>query len=349
MVRRLKKDVLKELPAKRRQIIEIPTKGCSNATARENKAWEERQESIAKLQTAVELSKASDDPEEYKTAVEALRSGMQAAFTEMAQLRHATALAKVPFIIEHILESVDSSNKVVVFAHHRDVIAKIQELLKENSINSVILTGEMGAEERQNSVDSFQNKTSTKVFIGSIHAAGVGITLTAASHVIFAELDWVPGNMAQAEDRCHRIGQTESVLVQHLVLEGSLDATIAQTLVEKQNVIDKALDEKTAPADFSEKSWGNLISIGEITTKHLSKKQIEKEALEITAEEITSIHKKLQKLSAMCDGAVSADGLGFNKFDSPIGKQLALQSNLTAKQAVLGKKLITKYKKQLGE
>jgi SWI/SNF-related matrix-associated actin-dependent regulator 1 of chromatin subfamily A len=60
--------------------------------------------------------------------------------------------------------------------------------------------------------------------------------------VVFAELDWVPGNMSQAEDRCHRIGQTDSVLVQHLVVDKSLDARIAEALVVKQKVLDKALD-----------------------------------------------------------------------------------------------------------
>ena len=71
---------------------------------------------------------------------------------------------------------------------------------------------------------------------------GVGWTLTKSSHVLFAELDWVPGNLTQAEDRCHRIGQKDSVLVQHLVLDGSIDAAMAKSLVKKQYNIDNALD-----------------------------------------------------------------------------------------------------------
>ena len=106
----------------------------------------------------------------------------------------------------------------------------------------VIFTGKETPEERQAAVDRFQSDSATRVFVGSIAAAGVGITLTAASTCVFAELSWVPGEMSQAEDREHRIGQANSVLVQHLVLEGSLDAMMAETLVRKQEVIDRALD-----------------------------------------------------------------------------------------------------------
>ena len=69
--------------------------------------------------------------------------------------------------------------------------------------------------------------------------------LTAASHVMFAELDWVPGKLAQKEDRAHRIGQKDSVLCSYLVLEGSLDAHMAKVNVEKMKVIDAALDRDT--------------------------------------------------------------------------------------------------------
>jgi len=93
-------------------------------------------------------------------------------------------------------------------------------------------------------VDRFQNEPECHIFVGGIQAAGVGITLTAAAVCIFAELDWVPANISQAEDRLHRIGQTGSVLVQHLVVDGSLDARMAKTLLAKQSVIDLALNDE---------------------------------------------------------------------------------------------------------
>jgi SWI/SNF-related matrix-associated actin-dependent regulator 1 of chromatin subfamily A len=99
----------------------------------------------------------------------------------------------------------------------------------------------MSSEHKQQSVDRFQRDPKCKLFVGSITAAGVGITLTAASYVLFAELDWRPAMVAQAEDRLHRIGQKESVLVQHVVFDGSLDANMAKKIVEKQEIIDKAI------------------------------------------------------------------------------------------------------------
>jgi len=106
----------------------------------------------------------------------------------------------------------------------------------------VCITGDMSTDERQQAVDNFQNNDNCRVFIGSITAAGVGITLTAASTVIFAELDWVPGNLTQAEDRCHRIGQHDSVLVQHIIYENSVDAYLAQKIVAKQDIIEQVVD-----------------------------------------------------------------------------------------------------------
>ncbi|KKQ35536.1 MAG: Superfamily II DNA/RNA helicase, partial [Candidatus Nomurabacteria bacterium GW2011_GWB1_37_5] len=90
--------------------------------------------------------------------------------------------------------------------------------------------------------DSFQSDPNCRLFIGSIKAAGVGLTLTAANTVVFAELDWVPANISQAEDRAYRIGQKQNVLVQHIVLDGSLDARMAELLVMKQAIADRALD-----------------------------------------------------------------------------------------------------------
>ena len=107
---------------------------------------------------------------------------------------------------------------------------------------SVRLDGRMNVTDRQRSVDRFQaTGNNIRLFAGNIQAAGVGLTLTASSHAVFAELDWVPGNVSQAEDRLHRIGQRDSVLVQHLVLEGSLDCRMARSIIDKQDTIDEAV------------------------------------------------------------------------------------------------------------
>ena len=208
MLRRLKKDVLAELPAKQRQVIELPANGASTAVSAEMAAVARCSEQLAALQAAVELAKASDSDNTYEDAVAALRTGAQAAFTEMASLRHATAVAKIPYVVAHTQEALeaDDAGKVILFAHHHDVVAGLQSGLAE--YGPVVLTGEISNPAvRQAAVDRFQTDQTCRVFIGSITAAGVGITLTASSHVVFSELDWVPGNITQAEDRAHRIGQ----------------------------------------------------------------------------------------------------------------------------------------------
>jgi len=246
MIRRLKKDVLTELPAKFRQVIELPANGAAGAVSREASAWAAQQERLAALRAAVELAKVSDSRAEYEAAVHALRAGVTGAFTEMAQLRHDVALAKVPYVIEHVLAAAEEGSKIILFAHHRDVMEALADGLA--SLRPVQIHGGVTLEDRQKAVDTFQQDNRCRLFIGQLQAAGVGITLTASSHVVFAELDWVPGNLSQCEDRAHRIGQRDSVLVQHLVLEGSLDAHMARILVDKQKVLDGALDNDTTEA-----------------------------------------------------------------------------------------------------
>jgi SWI/SNF-related matrix-associated actin-dependent regulator 1 of chromatin subfamily A len=248
MIRRLKEDVLKELPAKRRQIIVLPLNGAREIVEREAQSRESSAQ-LEILRAAVELAKASEDPQAYDTAVRNLEGKDLAVFTEMSRARHTTALAKTPYIAEHVRDACedDPQHKIVIMAHHHDVIDKLARDLSDLGV--VTLTGETQHRDRDQAVQRFQNDPNVRIFIGSIQAAGVGITLTASSHVVFAELDWVPGNISQAEDRCHRIGQTDSVLVQHIVLDGSIDARLVEVIVEKQKVLESALNTKHADAE----------------------------------------------------------------------------------------------------
>ena len=232
MVRRLKKDVLTELPAKRRQIL----------------PWQpETREEKEAIKAEIEAIKAARKVEaDIKTAEKETVSGLKEVYSktlaEVALARHRTALVKLPRVIdlvEGLLEDGEVE-KIIVFAHHLDVIHGLKEGLKD--FHPVSLSGEDSIESRQAAADAFQNNPSVKVFIGGIRAAGVGITLTAASTVIFAELDWTPGAMMQSEDRAHRIGQKNSVLVLHPLLNKSIDSKLAKTLIRKQEIIEKTLN-----------------------------------------------------------------------------------------------------------
>lgn len=341
MIRRLKADVLTELPAKRRQVIELAANGAAAVIEKEQAAWTRHQETLAALREAVELAKVLEDQEAYAAAVEALREGQGAAFEEMAVIRHQVALAKVPYVIEHVA-SASEEGPVVLFAWHRDVVEALAKGLAEREVASVQLVGGMSDEAKQASVDAFQ-AGEVPVFIANIKAGGVGITLVRSSHVVFAELDWVPANMTQAEDRTHRIGQRDAVLVQHLVLEGSLDQVMAEALVKKQEVADRALDNPIAKLEAAE-------PVTAIRVKPEDRPvSTDPSAKVYTPEQIIKFHTGLKRLAGVCDGARLLDNVGFNGLDTRFGKALAAQASLSQRQTAIAERLCRKYRRQLGE
>lgn len=242
MVRRQKSQVLSELPAKMRQIISLPTNGAANTIKAEAKAYADYQKKTAEARkTLARLRKAKQqDIDEYRQAVAEMKA-QTASFGEITKLRHETAIKKIGVAAENILEAVDSSGSVIVFAHHRDVLTGLKTKLDASGIKSTVLTGETPVNDRQQMVDDFQ-AGKTQVFLGSIQACGTGLTLTKSSHVIFVELEWTPSVMEQAEDRAHRIGQKDSVLVQYLIYDGSIDGMLAKKMVDKEEIIESIMD-----------------------------------------------------------------------------------------------------------
>jgi SNF2 family DNA or RNA helicase len=200
MLRRLKKNVLKELPDKTRQIIEL------------------------------------DCGEIYTDKIQWL-DGLPKE-TGNSTIRREAGLKKVKKVIDYVKDVMENEDKLVLMAYHKEVVEELAKGL--TGYNPVVFTGGTSLSDRQKAVEKFQNDRDCRIFIGNILAAGVGITLTAARVICFAELDWVPGNMAQAEDRIHRIGQKDNVLVLYLVAQG-IDRAIGQALADKIAVIEKII------------------------------------------------------------------------------------------------------------
>lgn len=356
MVRRLKKDVLKELPAKIRQVLVLECGASIKELLEKEK------------QTYDDYSQSLKDGE-FETP----------EFGEMSAVRKSVAVAKIPFILDHVKTVLEEQDKVCVFVHHHEVVDALVDAFGKSCVS---IDGRTTNEDRQAAVDRFQSDPSCTVFVGTIRAAGVGITLTASSTVIFGELDWVPGNVSQAEDRCHRIGQTGTVFVRHLVLEGSLDERMAQIIVEKQEVIDKALDVAPKPSEFPEIRVVDIIPPsppehipGTIERKFITREELKKmypsstvptpwsDACAViypggvrtevkfqrtfTDEQEQAVLAGLRQLSAMCDGAEELDGCGFNKRDTRFGKILAGKTYLTEKTFKIGQKMVRLYHRQL--
>jgi SWI/SNF-related matrix-associated actin-dependent regulator of chromatin subfamily A-like protein 1 len=214
MVRRLKQQVLAELPPKVRQVIPL---GLGRDEAR----------LVKEEQAAFDAWQAAKG--------EGKLNKLNLTMGQLATARKRVALAKAPRVIEHVQGIVNAGEgPVVVFAHHLDVIDLIA-----NGLKGRVRTydGRTTPRQRDVIVKEFQ-AGQVDVLVGGILAAGVGLTLTAASVAVFAELDWVPANMAQAEDRLHRIGQTDSVLVQYIVYDGSIDNRVGAALARKQKTLD---------------------------------------------------------------------------------------------------------------
>lgn len=234
-VRRKKEDVLKELPPKRR------------------------------AQVAVELSPS--DLREY-TRIESeflawvfdkggreavLRASRSEAITQLTALRQSLAKAKVPAVIEHLENIIESGEPVVVFGHHRAVLTAIIDECKRRSIedprwNVVSVLGGQSDESKQEAVDAFQSGRAS-VFVGNYTSAGVGLTLTRANQWVSAELPWTPAELSQAEDRCHRISQVEAVTCWHITgarAKGDLtiDDRLFALLNAKQETLSAVLDGK---------------------------------------------------------------------------------------------------------
>ena len=333
MVRRLKSDVLTDLPEKQRQVVVIPSdKDMAVVTAEleANKRHQAIVKEIAKLEGKAKKSKS----DKYKSDIEELKSDERTAFADMSQARQDTALAKIPAIVEHL---EDCEGPIIVFGHHKSVITKLREEL--GSDKCVVVTGDTPLEDRQKAVDDFQDGK-FKYFLGNIHAAGVGLTLTRSSHVVFAELDWVPGNVSQCEDRAHRIGQKNSVLCQHIVMDGSIDERIAKTIIRKQETIDKALDR-----GFDQFVAEEAKQVDVKTTTRSGKRET---LITYSDEKKSALMRCLVSLAWACDGASSEDGVGFNGADARIGNSMASQGSLSNTQAMIAESLLIKYRKQLG-
>ena len=230
MLRRKKSDVLKELKDKVRY-KELIDSDINYYQTELGKIWE-RLEEEQKSATS-----AFDKFSSYKRAIQSERQ--------------AAGIAKVPHVIEFVKNIMEIEESVVVFCHHKAIHELLHRSLSEYSPASII--GGQSDKERQDGIDRFQ-KGETKLIIAGLRAGNVGINLSNARYVIFAELDWSPAIHRQAEDRLHRIGQKNTVFAYYLMGNGTLDDHVANVLVDKSYEIDAIMDEKAETFENKEKA-----------------------------------------------------------------------------------------------
>ena len=220
-VRRRKEDVLPQLPSKRRITMPVPL-------TNEAEYRKVEQDLIAWLHEAV------SDPDQLSRRVDAaLRAE---ALVRLNALRHLAARGKLEPAIEWI-ESFEESERLVVFAHHRD----IQQALVDRFPEAARVLGSDTIRVRDENVQRFQTGE-VPLCICSLEAASHGITLTAAANVAFLELGWTPAKHDQAEDRIHRIGQDRHVTAWYLLAADTVDERIAALIDHKRAVVGSITD-----------------------------------------------------------------------------------------------------------
>lgn len=149
--------------------------------------------------------------------------------------------AKIDALMELITDNVDY-HKIVVYSTFRAAIDLIKPLLEAKKIKYVEYTGAVSQEQRQINKNQFQADQETRVFLGTIKAAGTGLTLTASDLLIFLDREYNPALNAQAEDRADRIGQKELVNIWDLTVRDSIEEKIEKILGRKIKINNSILD-----------------------------------------------------------------------------------------------------------
>jgi len=226
MIRRLKVDVLPELPGKLFSFIPIEL----------NNAKEYKEAEMNYIQWILK----NKGPEAV------LRAAGAEALSQTSALKQLAVKGKIDNAINWIEDFLESDQKLVLFAWHTEIVDKIHERFKDVAVK---FNGSCSAKQKEEAKLAFQTDPKVKLFVGNIKAAGVAITLTAASNVAFIELPWTPGDLDQAIDRCHRIGQKDCVNVHYLLAENTIDERIAKILDKKREILEALLNGKPVSQD----------------------------------------------------------------------------------------------------
>ena len=183
---------------------------------------------------------------EQKGREAADRASNAEAFARFEGLKQLAVKGKMDQILDWIEDVIQTNTKLIVFANHKHVIDRVMEEFQNVAVK---IDGSVSQAQRQTAVDAFQNDPKTLLFVGNTKAAGVGITLTAASNVAFIEFPWNPGAIAQASDRAHRIGQKDNVTIHYLLAVDTIEEEIAHIIDEKMKVLDAVLDGVDSDSD----------------------------------------------------------------------------------------------------
>ena len=193
-----------------------------------------------------------------KRLLEGKKTGnLQKDLVELVLLRQFIAAQAIPYTIEMVENAIEMGRKVIIFTNFNEE----QEILARHFGKIAVRhNGSMSTKAKQSSVDDFQNNPKIKIFIGNERSAGVAITLTEATVVIFNSFDWVPGNNEQAEDRAYRIGQKNDVNIYYQLFMDTISTRMWEILKNKTDIISIIMgDTKMSEDEKNEKMVEELM------------------------------------------------------------------------------------------
>ncbi|MDZ8227285.1 SNF2-related protein [Nostoc sp. ChiVER01] len=253
MLRRLKRHVLQELPPK------IPQEDWLELNSNQKHEYEKAL-NIGRIQLETSIQTESDFQ---------VRNNI---FKLIGNLKKICNFAsgqstspKSELLIEYIETIAANGEKVLVFSQYKqEGINKIETLLNKQKIGFVSYNGEMSVQQKNNVVSQFRNKSDIHVFLATLQSAGTGLTLTEASYVIHFDHWWNPATMKQAEDRAHRVGQENTLIVYSFWMKDTIEEKIHKKLYEKglliENVID-SLAEEGIKNSISTEEWLDIFGV----------------------------------------------------------------------------------------
>ncbi len=229
-VRRLKSEVLPQLPAKRQVVVPV---ALSN----------DREYRLAEQDVIAWLRSQPLDLRELNARIAATLRAERLA--QLGTLQRLAARGKLAAALSWIGDFLESGEPLVVFARH----VEVQEAVLARFPDAAHLLGKDSITARDAAVAAFQSPGGPQLLIGATRVAAQGITLTRASNVAFLELEWTPAMHDQAEDRCHRIGQHDAVTAWYLLAADTIDETMAALIQRKRGIVAAVTDGRRLDGD----------------------------------------------------------------------------------------------------
>jgi SWI/SNF-related matrix-associated actin-dependent regulator of chromatin subfamily A-like protein 1 len=252
----------------------------------------------------------------------------------LTRARQKLAAAKAADTIDFVENAVGQGEKVIVFSCFDEPLRRIQTHFGDAA---VLLTGATPAARRQKLVDTFQADDGVRVFAANIIAGGVGINLTAARQVVFNDLDWVPANHWQAEDRAYRIGQTNAVNVTYMTATGTVDDFVSTLLEAKTRLVDAVVGRKALDAAVAD---GSVLDELQRLLHALSPRIADLRVQDLDADEVA----RLLRDAAFAAAHEARDAAGVSH--DPVGTDHgeAMRQALSLLEQALAPPQVTKYR-----